>query len=97
DEGLILMGLMLIFVGTPIAWLSSLVLYGFGELVEKATLIHEVLSGETEHTAPQKNLTAEEKDRIAKEKIRTAREKNAKKLFDQGLITEEQYKKIIGK
>ncbi|MBE6732538.1 MAG: hypothetical protein E7561_00875 [Ruminococcaceae bacterium] len=39
-----LIGLLLVILGPIVAWLSSLVLYGFGELIVKVSKIEESLS-----------------------------------------------------
>ena len=38
-EGLVGLGIMIIIIGSLISWVSSFVLYGFGELIEKTTEI----------------------------------------------------------
>ena len=38
-EGMALIGLLIMTVGSLVAWISSLVLYGFGELVENSSII----------------------------------------------------------
>ncbi len=38
-EGMALIGLLIMTVGSLLSWLSSLVLYGFGELVENSSII----------------------------------------------------------
>lgn len=42
--GGLLGGVVVIVVGSLFSWLSSLALYGFGELIEKATEMNEKLS-----------------------------------------------------
>ena len=37
DEDLILFGALALILGPVVAWVSSWLLYGFGELIEKAT------------------------------------------------------------
>ncbi len=38
-EGMALIGFLIMTVGSLLSWLSSLVLYGFGELVENSSII----------------------------------------------------------
>lgn len=37
----IALGLIYMFVGPPLTWISSWILYGFGELIDKATAIEK--------------------------------------------------------
>ena len=41
DEALILLGILLIVLGAFVAWISSLALYGFGEIIQKLTAIEK--------------------------------------------------------
>ena len=41
----ILIGILIALVGCLVAWLSSLMLYGFGELVDNSTIIKDALAG----------------------------------------------------
>ena len=43
SSGLVLLGLLMIILGGIIAWISTFVLYGFGELVEKTCEIQSVV------------------------------------------------------
>lgn len=45
DDDLIAFGLLTIILGPAVAWLSSLVLYAFGELVDKTCGIHNKVVG----------------------------------------------------
>ena len=40
----ILIGIIVMIVGSLVAWISSFLLYGFGELIEKTCIIEERLS-----------------------------------------------------
>lgn len=53
DEDMILFGLLVLIIGPLVAWLSTLVLYGFGELIEKVCEI-------ARNTAPAKSETTSE-------------------------------------
>lgn len=84
DEDLILYGLLVFVVGPIVAWVSSWLLYGFGELIDKACDIEcNTRSGER-RTETQARGNSE---RISK----------IEKLRAQGLITEEEYQKAISK
>ena len=42
DDSLLATGLLLLFVGPLVSWLSSLLIYGLGQLVEDTEMIREV-------------------------------------------------------
>lgn len=46
DDGLVVSGLLVMLVGPTVAWVSSWVLYGFGELVDKVCNIERNIRGE---------------------------------------------------
>lgn len=41
DDSLILLGILLIVLGAFVSWISSLALYGFGEIIQKLTAIEK--------------------------------------------------------
>ena len=49
----ILLGLLIILVGVLLAWITSFVLYGFGELVDNSTIIKDALTGGAPSEQPQ--------------------------------------------
>ena len=50
----ILLGVLIILVGGLLAWLSAIMLYGYGELIDNSTLIRERLEGgASEQDAPK--------------------------------------------
>ena len=51
DEDLILYGILSLIVGPVLAWISSWLLYGFGELIDKVSDIERNTRGETNETA----------------------------------------------
>lgn len=60
------MGFLVIIIGVFISWLSYLILYGFGELIEYAEIIAKNISGAKKDTVPlklniNKAITSEEK------------------------------------
>ena len=78
DEDLIVIGLPVMLLGPIISWISSWMLYGFGELVDKVCDIElNTCGGEKRNAAPLNSYS----ERISK--IDTLR--------SQGLITEEEY------
>ena len=71
-------------IGPLVAWISSWLLYGFGELVDKACDIECNTRGGDRKSEAQAKIDAE---RISK----------IEKLRSQGLITEEEYQQAISK
>ena len=53
DEDLIPIGLLVMLVGPVIAWISSWLLYGFGELISKASDIERNTRGGERKSATQ--------------------------------------------
>ena len=87
DEEMILvmlMGLAVIVIGPIIAWVSSWMLYGFGELISKTTEIARNTRTEVKKSEAQTKLDAERISRI-------------EKLRSQGLITEAEYQQAVSK
>lgn len=84
DEDLSLLGFFLLIVGPLISWLLSLLLYGFGELIDKASEI-------------ERNTRSGEKKSETQARIDSERVNKIEKLRSQGLITEEEYQQIINK
>ncbi len=50
----ILIGLLIILVGVLLAWVSSFMLYGFGELVDNSAIIKDALTGSASPEASQR-------------------------------------------
>jgi len=84
DEDLIGYGLLVMFVGPIVAWVSSWLLYGFGELIDKASDI-------------ERNTRGGERKSEAQAKVDSERVNKIEKLRSQGLITEEEYQQAISK
>ena len=80
DEVYILMAL----IGPIVAWVSSWLLYGFGELIDKTSDIAACMRGEAKKSQVQIN---EDNERINK----------LEKLRAEGLITEEEYQEALNK
>ncbi len=74
-EDMALVGLLVMTVGSFISWVSGLVLYGFGELIENSTIIAN----------KKENSPATQKTN------NSPKETPIDKWLRQGLITEEEY------
>jgi hypothetical protein len=86
----ILYGLLVMVVGPIIAWVSSWLLYGFGELIDKASDIERnTRSGAKKSEAKEKTKEEPKADSKRLNKI--------EKLHTQGLITDEEYQQAISK
>ncbi len=84
DDDFILAGLLVMIVLPFVAWISSWLLYAFGELVDKICDIERNTRGcETKSESP--------------EALNSERISNLEKLRSQGLITEEEYQQAISK
>jgi hypothetical protein len=91
-----------LFGGPVVAWISSWLLYGFGELIDKVCDIERNTRGEATksnshvHTPTQSNTPEQAKP----EKATTTKEEriaNIDRLLAQGLITEDEYKMAISR
>lgn len=82
EENMIPIGFLIMVVGPLVAWISSWLLYGFGELIAKTCEIERNTRGGERKSEAQAKLDS---DRISK----------IERLRSQGLITEEEYKKAI--
>ena len=84
SDNLILSGVISILLGPLVAWVSSWLLYGFGELIDKTCAIERnTRDGEIKSEA-QSNI---DNERISKIEL----------LYSEGLITEEEYQQAISK
>ena len=84
DEDLIPIGLLVLFIGPIVAWVSSWLLYGFGEIIDKTCDI-------------ERNTRGGERKSEAQSKVDYERISKIEKLRSQGLITEEEYQQAISK
>lgn len=87
DEQIIwamLLGILVIIIGPISAWISTWLLYGFGELISKTTEIARNTRTDIKKSEAQTKLDAERIGRI-------------EKLRSQGLITEEEYQQAVSK
>ena len=84
ESNMAILGIFLIFLVPFVAFASSWLIYGFGELIEKVSYIAQRLrDGEQKF-----ENTPEDNDK---------RNLQIKKLQEQGLITEEEYQQAISK
>lgn len=84
DDDLAPVGLLVMILGPIVAWVSSWLLYGFGELIDKTCDIARNTYGGERKSEAQAKVDSERIDKI-------------EKLRSQGLITEEEYQKAISK
>ncbi|MBR2466782.1 MAG: hypothetical protein IKB38_07655 [Clostridia bacterium] len=83
----VIAGLLVMLVGVLVAWVSSWVLYGFGELIDKTVSIEERLSIASDKTEQKEKMNTADEEKI--EKI--------KSLYSAGLLSEDEYKEAIYK
>lgn len=82
DEEFIFFGVLMLFVGPLVSWVTSWILYGFGEIIEKVTQI-EI-------------NTRRGKGRLEAESV--AEEQRKSKLdimYEKGLLSEDEYQQAI--
>ncbi|MBR6563003.1 MAG: hypothetical protein IKK70_03595 [Clostridia bacterium] len=86
-----LYGILIIFLGPIVAWVSSWLIYGFGELIEQATVCasKQISCGtDTSNTA----------SRFGKnDKFNQERREKIESLYKEGLITETEYEDAISR
>lgn len=82
-EDFIPVGILLLILGPVLCWISSWMLYGFGELIEKISNIERTMSG---NEKSQVQAHSDSKRRESLEKMRAS-----------GLISEEEYRQAISK
>lgn len=92
DDDLILIALPIILFGPIIAWVSSWLIYGFGELIDKTCDIENHTRNIERNTrgnrAPMSNVQST---------IEDERLKKLEQLRRDGLITEEEYRNALSK
>lgn len=84
DEDMIPVGLLVMVVGPLVAWVSSWLIYGFGELIDKVCAI-------------ARNTYCGERKSETQPKTDYERISRIENLRSQGLITEEEYQQAISK
>ena len=81
---LIPVGLLVMILGPIVSWVSSWLLYGFGELIDKTCDI-------------ARNTYGSERKSEVQSKLDYERIREIEKLRSKGLITEEEYQQAISK
>ena len=84
DDDFLLIGFLVMVAGPIVAWISSWLIYGFGELIDKTCDI-------------ERNTRGGERKSEAQAKVDSERISKIEKLRSQGLITEEEYQQAISK
>ena len=84
DSTQLIIGLLVLVLGPFVALVSTWVLYGFGELIEKTCAI-------------ERNTRGGEKKSETQSQIDDERIRKLESLRSQGLITEEEYQQAISK
>lgn len=84
DDDMIPLGIALVILVPVVAYAMSLVLYGFGELIDKTCDIERNTRGRARKSETQ--------DKVDSERIR-----KIEKLRSQGLISEDEYQKVMSK
>lgn len=74
--------IILLILGPLLSWIAGFVLYGFGELVDKMCDIQAALGGNKQSSANS---------------VQKQKNKELDILLNQGLITQEEYDKTMGK
>ena len=93
-------GILLVILGPVFSWLASVPIYGFGELIDKATAIeHNTRGGApiNQATTTEQNTRSNEITTVAQHNENAERIRRIEKLRSQGLITEEEYNQTISK
>ena len=92
DDGVgAIVGIFVMLLGGFLSWVSSWGLYGFGELIDKTCNIERNIlrvEGTTAQTTEMLNT---------KDKAEAKRIAKIQKLYFKGLITEEEYNRILSK
>ena len=104
DSDLVLVGLLVMVFGPIVAWVSSWLLYGFGELIEKACEIADNTRGDKKEPhadaptpEPQSTTPSHQATAFANPDVDPQRLAKLHKLREQGLITEEEFQRAIAK
>ena len=101
SEYMVVAGLIIMVVGSLFSWIASWFMYGFGELIEKTSAIERNTRGGgnssvcVKDNEEKQNVSSVKKVDVVDE-IEDRNEK-IKKLFEKGLITEEEYQRAISK
>lgn len=93
DDDFIFLGMLMMFGGPVLGWISSWLIYGFGELIVKATEIaRNTQGGQTAPQAPVVNQAAPQAPVAS-----PARNDHLQNLLNQGLISQDEYEQAMAK
>ena len=100
DSWMLVVGMIVLVVGPFIAWVSSWLLYGFGEIIAKLTAIERntrSTNADKEESSVHTNEENEQQVHILtdEEKVRNQKIARIAELRKRGLITEEMYQNAI--
>ena len=100
DSWMLVVGMIVLVVGPLIAWVSSWLLYGFGEIIVKLTDIERntrSTNADKEESSIHTNEENEQQVHILtdEEKVRNQKIARIAELRKKGLITEEMYQNAI--
>ena len=100
DSWMLIVGAIVLVVGPLIAWVSSWLLYGFGEIIVKLTAIERntrSANAGKEESSVHTDGTSEQQVHILtdEEKVRNQKIARIAELRKKGLITEEMYQTAI--
>ncbi len=90
EDSFILVGFIVMVVGSLVAWISSWILYGYGELIEKASE-----TAENTRLLLQNSIRNEANASQARYSELSERINKLNSLRQQGLINEEEYRRAI--
>ncbi len=97
-ESMILFGFLVMIIGPLAAWISSWMLYGFGEIIDKLCEIEQNTRGVSGKEKKSRDTEAgSTQSKKAEKKADTERIPKIKRLYSQGLITHEEYIKALEK
>ncbi len=101
DDDFLAIGLPLLFGGPIVFWVSSCFLYGFGEIIENTAKIAANTKG-AQKSEPDASAEKAENPRLSEpgasaEKAENPRLTELRKLFESGLISEEEYNEALAK
>lgn len=100
EDVLLVIGIIMLVVGPIMSWVSSFIMYGFGELVDRATSVEQILSGGQPMSVGSYSTSAGNRPlrpMVDSSKFEQDRKEQLEKLRSQGLISEDEYRQAISK
>ena len=83
NNDLFLVGILMMIIGPLLAWVSSFILYGFGELIDKTSEIAN-------------NTSKARANVVLENSSKQSSNEELKKLLEKGLISEDEYRQKVG-